>query len=185
MDSLNQYELPILHALQDLLQCKALDVFFSTVTKLGDSGIFWIILSIVLMLFKKTRKTGLTVAISLVIGLILCNLTLKPLIARTRPYLADPSLILIIPPESEFSFPSGHTVCSIESAVAIFLHNKKWGVPAIILAVLIAFSRLYLTVHYPTDVIFGAILAVGIGMLSKWLTDKLWARLSVKNSENT
>ncbi|MBP3348281.1 MAG: phosphatase PAP2 family protein [Clostridia bacterium] len=171
MDFLNQYEAPILHAIQDAIGCPALDGFFSAITKLGDSGIFWIVLSIVLFVFKKTRKAGLAMAFSLIIGLVVCNLTLKPLIARTRPYIFDPSMTLIIPPESEFSFPSGHTVSSIEAAFALMLNHKKWGIGAMVLAVLIAFSRLYLMVHYPTDVIAGIIIAIGIGFVANKLAE--------------
>ncbi len=176
MEMLNQLELPILHGIQDLLHCDFCDFFFANVTKLGNEGIFWIALTVILLFFKKTRKAGVAMGISLIMGLFLCNLGLKPLVQRIRPYNVDPSITLIIPPESEFSFPSGHTVSSIETAVALWLNHKKAGVAAIILALIIAFSRLYLMVHYPTDVLFGILLGVGIAvvanLLAGWLVRK-------------
>lgn len=180
MNFFNQYELPVLHAIRDFMKCDFLDAFFSSVTKLGDNGIFWILLAILFICFKKTRKMGITMGVSLILGLVLCNLTLKPLIARTRPYVEDPSLLLIIPPESDFSFPSGHTVCSIEAAVAIYINNKKMGIAALVLACIIAFSRLYLTVHYPSDVIFGVLLGIVTGCLGCFIGGKIYGKIFAK-----
>ena len=81
-----------------------------------------------------------------------------------------------IKPENDFSFPSGHTIASFEGAVSIFIYNKKWGIPALILAFLIAFSRLYLCFHYPTDVLVAAILGIAFAILAsyiaKWMINK-------------
>ena len=175
MDFLNQYELPILHALNDFLQCDVLDFFFSKITLLGNGGVFWIILSIALMFFKKTRAIGISMAVSLIIGLLLCNLSLKPWIGRARPFAADPSILdkLIVSKPSEFSFPSGHTVCSFECAIAVLLRNKKWGIATLVLAIIIGFSRLYLMVHYPTDVLAGAIIGSAIGFTGHALSSLL------------
>lgn len=180
MDFFNKYELPVLHAIRDFMKCDFADTFFSHITKLGDNGVFWILLAILFICIKRTRKTGITMGVSLILGLVLCNLMLKPLVARTRPYIADPSLVLIIPPESDFSFPSGHTVCSIESAVAIYVNNKKLGLAALALAVVIAFSRLYLTVHYPSDVAAGALLGIATGYLGSMIGDKIFKKLCVE-----
>lgn len=177
MNFFNQYELSVLHAIQDLMKCDFFDMFFSYVTRLGDNGIFWILLAALFICFKKTRKTGITMGVSLILGLVLCNLTLKPLIARTRPYIEDLSLTLIIPAESDFSFPSGHTVCSIESAVTIYINNKKLGLAALILAVIIAFSRLYLTVHYPSDVIVGILLGLVTGYFGNLIGGKIYGKV--------
>ncbi len=173
MNALNQYEVGILHSMHDALECEFADFFFSTVTHLADAGIFWIILALVLLFFRRTRRAGITMAIALVLGLVIGNLTLKPLIARIRPYDFDPSIILLIPPEHDFSFPSGHTFASFEGAVGIWLCHRKWGSAAIVLACCIAFSRLYLMVHYPTDVITGAILGTVLAVIARHLADFL------------
>ncbi len=170
MNFFNSFEIELLHDLQDAVQCDFLDWFMPIVTSLANAGIFWILLAIVLLCFKKTRKVGLTMGIALVIGLLVGNLTLKPLTARIRPYDFDPSITLLIPPEHEFSFPSGHTLASFEGAVSIFAYNRNFGIAALIFAALIAFSRLYLMVHYPIDVITGAILGSAFAVAAVKIT---------------
>ncbi len=176
MNALNPFEIEFLHDLQDIIQCDFLDWFMPLVTSLANAGIFWILLAVVLLCFRQTRKVGLTMGIALIFGLLLGNLTLKPLTARIRPYDFDPSIQLLIPPESEFSFPSGHTLASFEGAVSIFAHNRKFGTAALILAALIAFSRLYLMVHYPIDVITGAILGSGFALIAVKITDRIFKK---------
>jgi undecaprenyl-diphosphatase len=121
-------------------------------------------------------------AIALALGLIFCNLLLKPLINRPRPFKvqADMGVIinLLIKEPGPHSFPSGHTIASFEAATALALHNKKLGIPALILAGLIAFSRLYLYVHYPTDVIASVILGVGFAFFSTWLAKKIAGKVN-------
>ena len=136
------------------------------ITKFADSGIGWILLALVLLIPRKTRRMGAAMGVALAIGFVTGNLLLKNLVARTRPFLFDPSIELLIAPPHEFSFPSGHTLASFECAVAVFCYRRKWGVAALLFAVLIAFSRLYLQVHYPTDVLCGAILGSLIGYLA-------------------
>ena len=119
-------------------------------------------------------------ALALIMGLLLCNLTLKPLVARIRPYdyqlaFFQKNIPLLIEAQHDFSFPSGHTIASFEAAVALTLHHKKLGIAAIVLAVLIAFSRLYLYVHYPTDVLAGMVVGV-VSALSSFYIVKLVSR---------
>lgn len=182
MNFFNEYELPVLRAMHDAMQSDFSDAFFSFITKLGDGGIFWIILAAGLLFFKKTRRAGLAMSFALILGLCVTNLTIKPLVARIRPYVAAPSIVLIIPPESEFSFPSGHTSTSFECAFALWLNHKKAGALALLLAAVIGLSRLYLMVHYPTDVIAGALLGVGIAVVgcvaANWVVEK--TKLSVE-----
>lgn len=176
MNFLNQFEIPILNSLHEATHCAFLDAVMPVITKLGNAGIFWILLAVVLLCFKKTRRAGVTMGISLIFGLVLCNLTIKPLVARIRPYDFDTSIKLLIPPEHDFSFPSGHTIASFEGAVSLFIYHKKYGIAAIALACVIAFSRLYLMVHYPTDVITAVILGIAVAIIasfvSKWLIKK-------------
>lgn len=163
---LNPFETSILHWIRQTLSCAFLDAVMPYITKFADSGIGWILLALVLLIPRKTRRMGAAMGVALAIGFVTGNLLLKNLVARTRPFLFDPSIELLIAPPHEFSFPSGHTLASFECAVAIFCYRRKWGVVALLFAVLIAFSRLYLQVHYPTDVLCGAILGSLIGYLA-------------------
>ena len=180
MNFFNPYEIELLHSLQNTVQCGFLDRLTPLITSLANYGFFWIVLAAVLLLFKRTRAIGCSMAIALILGLIVGNLILKPLTARIRPYDFDPSILLLIPPEHEYSFPSGHTLASFEGAVAIFLYNRKFGSAALVLAVLIGFSRLYLMVHYPLDVFTGAIL----GSMFACIAVKLTHRIFRKNSSD-
>ncbi len=171
------FDLPILEWIALNLWCPFLDAVMPVITLLGDAGIFWIALAVVMLFFPKYRKIGLSMGASLLIGVLLCNVTLKPLVGRIRPYdyqweVFQKEITLLIPAQHDFSFPSGHTIASFEASVAITLHNKKLGIPAILLACLIAFSRLYLYVHYPTDVIASVILGTAIAFLGTWLVRK-------------
>ena len=171
------FDLPILDWIAQHLWCPFLDAVMPVVTKLGNGGIFWIAVSVVLMLIPKYRKAGFSMGAALLMGLLLCNLTLKPLVARIRPYDYQLEhfgkvIPLLISAPHDFSFPSGHTIASFEAATALLLHNKKLGIPAMVLAALVAFSRLYLYVHYPTDVIASILLGVGLAFLGTWLVKK-------------
>lgn len=174
------FDLPILDWIAENLWNPVLDAVMPVVTKLGDAGIFWIACAVVMLIIPKTRKTGLAMGLALIMGLLLCNVTLKPLVARIRPYdfqLQEFQKIipLLIEAEHDFSFPSGHTIASFEASVALLLGNKKLGIPAVILASVIAFSRLYLYVHYPTDVLASVILGIGLAFLATFLVNKAYA----------
>lgn len=177
MNFLNEFELPILRSLHDAVQSGFGDTFFPVITKLGDGGIFWIVLAVVLLCFRKTRRAGLAMAISLVLGLLLTNLTIKPLVERIRPYIVDPSIALLIPPESDFSFPSGHTSTSFECAFVLFAYHKKAGTAALVLAATIAFSRLYLMVHYPTDILAGVAIGAVVAVIGCNAANWVWGRV--------
>ncbi len=155
------------------------DAVMAFITRLGDAGFCWILLALVLLCIPKTRKAGAAIAIALTLTLLIGNLALKPLVARVRPFLANPSFALIIAPPSGFSFPSGHTMASFASACALLGYSKRAGFAALALAVLIAFSRLYLLVHYPTDVLAGAVIGAAIGFLAVKIQKALQKRISV------
>lgn len=157
-------EFEILYAINNLHN-PILDKIMVGITSLGNAGLIWIAIGIFLLFIKKTRKCGALMLVSMLIGLILGNGILKNLIARERPCWIDQNIPLLIPNPHDFSFPSGHTLASFEAAVMIFLHNKKWGTISFILAILIAFSRMYLFVHFPTDIICGAALGALISIL--------------------
>ena len=169
-------EFQILYAINKLHNI-ILDNVMVIITKLGNAGWFWIVLAVILMAYKKTRKCGILMLISLLTGLLIGNVALKNIIARQRPCWIDPNITLLIPNPTDFSFPSGHTLASFEAATMIFLHNKKYGTLALSLSILIAFSWLYLFVHFPTDILGGAILgtaiSIGVYQIDKFLTNKI------------
>lgn len=177
---MNNFELGLLDKIQEIFSCKFLDTLFPLITKLGDGGVLWIALAVFFLFFKKTRKIGISMGISLIIGFLVGNLFLKNVVARIRPYDFNSQVSILISKLNDYSFPSGHTLASFEGATSIFLRNKKWGIPAIIVAFLIAFSRLYLYVHYPTDVLTGAILGIGIAILASFTVDKIYLKVESK-----
>lgn len=176
---MNRFELSILDFIRENLTNPFLDTVMPFITRFGDGGVFWIVLSVLLIIFKRTRRMGVCMGLSLLIGFITGNLLLKNIIARIRPYDINTEIEILVKHLSDYSFPSGHTLASFEAATAITLNNKKWGVFALILAFLIALSRLYLYVHYPSDVIFGAVLGVAIAFLAKYIIDKADNRFSL------
>lgn len=165
----------ILLFIQEHLRNTVCDVFFTGITHLGDAGIFWICLTIVLLCFRRTRKAGIYSACGLILSLIVNNLILKNLVGRIRPYELVEGLQCIVGPAYDASFPSGHTGASFASAVSIYRQlPRKFAVFFIVLASLIAFSRLYVGIHYPTDVLGGLVTGIGIGLLVNIIGDKLW-----------
>ena len=186
LDSLAvSFDLPILDWIAANLWCPVLDVAMPIITLLGDAGIFWIAVSVLFMLTKKYRKIGIGMMFALMMGLVVCNIWLKPTIARIRPYDFQmqyfmKEIPLLVGGMHDFSFPSGHTIASFEAAVVILLNNKKLGIPAMILACLIAFSRLYLYVHYPTDVLFSIVLGTAFAFLGNFLAKKVMDKLPAK-----
>ena len=175
------FDLPILEWIRTNLWCEVLDVAMPIITTFGDGGIFWIAVSVLLMFFPRTRRTGLGMAFALLMGLVVCNLTLKPMVARIRPYDLQAELGVTIQllngTMHDFSFPSGHTIASFEAAVVLLMNSKKMGIPAMILAVLIAFSRLYLYVHYPTDVIASILLGTLFALIGNALAGVIAPKL--------
>ena len=175
------FDLPILDWMAEHLRCGFLDKVMPWVTRLGDGGIFWIVIAVVLLCIPRYRKAGLSMGLALLMGLLVCNLTLKPLVARIRPYeyqLEHFGLAIepLIARPTDFSFPSGHTIASFEGATALMLHDKRLGILAMVIAVLVAFSRLYLYVHYPTDVLVSIVLGVCFGTVATMLVKKGFER---------
>lgn len=169
---MNLFEIGILDFIQEHLRTGFGDLFMSRITVLGDGGILWIALTLVLLLIPKTRRVGLCCAVSLLIDLALCNGLIKNLVARTRPYVVNPDVVLLIPKPGEYSFPSGHAAASFTAVGALYFNRSRLWIPACVLAVIIGYSRLYLYVHYPTDVLFGAAFGILFGFLGTLLVRK-------------
>lgn len=158
-------EFDILFALQNLY-CGWLNTVMRIFTELGNNGIVWILIGLGCICFRKSRRCGILMLLTMAICFVFGNGLIKNLVARPRPFqLIDREIVLLISPPGEYSFPSGHTLHGFAAAVTIFLHNKKAGAAAIVVAVLIAFSRLYFFVHFPTDVLAGMILGTLAALL--------------------
>ena len=147
-------EMSILYALQKI-HTPMLDKAMVFISQLGNSGMIWIIIGLLMLCYKNYRKCGVAVLFALIFCLIFGNGLIKNLVARPRPCWIDTSVMLLIPTPTDFSFPSGHTFSSFAAAICIFFYHKKEGSLALALAILIAFSRLYLFVHFPTDILGG------------------------------
>lgn len=153
----------ILLWIQTALRQEWMNSFWLFVTRLGDRGTIWLLTILVLCCFKKTRKTAVYAFISLAFAFLLGEGLLKHLIARPRPFDMIPDLVVLGTKPGSYSCPSGHTMSSFATAWIYYLGlDKKIGIPAMILAGLIGISRLYIGVHYPTDVLLGFILATGV-----------------------
>lgn len=153
------------------LRCDVLDYVMSFITHLGDAGAVWIVMGVVMLFFKKYRKCGIIVLVSLAVCAVITSGVIKPLVGRLRPFQIMGVEPYINPPMGS-SFPSGHTSSSFTAAFSIFLCHKKEGIAALVLAVLIAFSRLYFYVHFPTDVLAGGVLGVLCAIAVNKLTAK-------------
>lgn len=178
MDALLQLDGNILLWIQEYIRNDFLTPVFIFITSLGDEGFIWIAIALVLLFIKKYRKTGITVGVSLLGSLIFNNIIIKNIVARTRPYRVIDTLTILIEEPGEFSFPSGHTSSSFAAGVVLFLLlPRKYGVPALVLAFLIGISRLYVGVHYPTDVlggmVMGTILAIAAIKLVEFVSQKM------------
>lgn len=172
------FELSILDWIQTL-RCGFLDAVMPVLTKLGDGGIIWIGLTLVLLCTRRYRRTGLTLVCALLLDVVCCNLVLKPLVARVRPFDMNPGVDLLISPPGDWSFPSGHTAASFASTGALYASGERMWIGAAVLSVLIAFSRLYLYVHYPTDVLAGIVIGTVLGVASRRLflfAEEKWRR---------
>ncbi len=164
----------ILHKIRAVLSCRALDFIMPKITLLGDAGAFWIIAGFALLLTKRYRKYGVLMLATLATGALIGNVALKHLAARSRPCWLEEVELLIKTPR-DYSFPSGHTLASVIGAMALARADRRFGYFAIPLAALIAFSRLYLFVHFPSDVLFAALLGLTIGFFGQSVFNHLTA----------
>lgn len=149
------------------------DVVMPLISSLGNAGMIWVLLALVLFLVPRTRRSGAIVLAALCLDVLMCNVLLKHMFARIRPCDVNTAVQLLIARPHDFSFPSGHTAASFAAASALyFAGEKKLFKAAAVLAVWIAFSRMYLYVHYPTDILGGVI----VGVLSGYIGMCVWKK---------
>jgi undecaprenyl-diphosphatase len=157
----------ILLWIQEVVRNPILNPIVTFITHLGDAGMIWMAVTAVLLVIPKTRKIGVCCFFGLLVMFIVNNLVIKNAVARIRPYEVIEGLERLVEKPVDYSFPSGHTSAGITAAYVItrMAKKKRYAIPAIILAVLIGLSRLYVGVHYPTDVMGGALLGLLYGEL--------------------
>lgn len=172
---MQQLELGILDWIQANLRWGALDVLMPALSWTCNHGEIWIVLAAVLLAVKRYRRQGLAVGCALVTDLMLCNLILKPLVGRVRPFVVHP-VELLVPPPTDASFPSGHTAASFAAVFALKASGSPLWKPALAVAVAMAFSRLYLYVHWPSDVLFGALVGAAAGFIGAWMARQMRRR---------
>lgn len=168
-------ELQFLYMLQQL-HTPVLDTLMVGITKLGDIGLVWILITVVLLCTKKHRFCGIRLVVVLALCLLVGCVGLKNLIGRDRPCWIDTNIPMLISIPLDYSFPSGHTMSSVACAHVLFTYHHKWGVFAYILAGLIAFSRMYLFVHFPTDILGGLVIGLLLGILTNRIMSRYYEK---------
>lgn len=160
------FEGDILLWIQNNLRSEILTPFVIFITRLGDAGFIWIVGMTILFLQKKTRRIGIMGLVTLLLTVIVVNVILKNAVARVRPYEIIQGLTSLLGPQHDYSFPSGHTASSFAAAVVMAMTlPSKIGIPAMVLAFMIALSRLYVGVHYPSDIICAALIGSLIAII--------------------
>lgn len=169
MRAVTELDVAILLWIQNHIRCEALSPFVKAITHLGDLGLIWILLGLALLIGKKTRPVGYAALLSLCLGALFNNILLKNMVARPRPYDVSPLIHPLVARPKDFSFPSGHTCASFASAFVYYrMCPKRYGVPLMVLACGIGLSRLYVGVHYLSDVVAGGL----VGFLASVLALK-------------
>lgn len=171
MAGLQSLEFAFLYFLQGI-HTPFLDEVVPVFTSLGNNGLFFVVTGVVFFAIPRTRKLGFVILLSLAAGLIIGNGLIKNLVMRDRPCWIDLSVPLLIENPHDYSFPSGHTLAAFETAFSIFLFNRRWGIPALIFAALMGLSRMYLFVHFPTDVLSGMVLGIFIAWFVSRFVEK-------------
>ena len=175
LDFIQNADWSILHWIRENLRCGALDFLLPKLTLLGEGGAVWIAVGLALLPSKKYRRYGICLLGALVAGLLICNIGLKNIVARPRPCWLE-SIDLLVKNPKDYSFPSGHTWSAVTGAWVATAANRKFGWVAIPLAAALAFSRLYLYVHFPSDILMGALIGAALGILAVVLQKRLPAK---------
>ncbi len=140
-----------------------LDIPMVAVSTVTAMAALWLVLAFVMTCSERYRRMGVAVVVSLAVTLIVVDILVKPYVGRVRPFEVT-DFPLIVPAPTSFSFPSGHTAYAFAAATCIAYYNRKWGIMALVFAAIVGLSRMYLYVHWPTDVLAGAIVGMVIAL---------------------
>lgn len=179
LESLKNLDLGVLKLIHDFSQNYIFDMIMPFITSLGNMGLIWIMIALRLIFSKKHRDVGVMIIASLIVTSIIGEGILKNLIQRPRPFIDIQTAHLLISRPTSYSFPSGHTASSFAAAGIIFSTLKKFRIHAVILASLIAFSRMYLFVHYPSDILGGILL----GMICSKIVLKVYKNRNISTRD--
>ncbi len=181
-DVIQQLDEQALVWIAEHVRCAVLDPFMELYTQLGNTGMLFIALGVLMLLFKPTRRAGLSALCAMLIGLVVVNLTIKPLVSRPRPWLAIEDFVSLVPEHDPNSFPSGHTNAAFAFALAVWAcAPKKWmKAAAVVMAAVMGLSRLYVGVHFPSDVLAGAVIGSLCGLAGAWVVRKGWERIQAR-----
>ena len=164
MEIIQNIDQTILDLIHKELTCCFLDAVMPFVSALANAGIIFFAAAGIMMFFRNYRRCAVNILMCMAVAAVVANLILKPLIARERPCWINEEIQLLVAVPQDYSFPSGHTLHSFMVATVIMMYDKRIGIPSLVLAALIGFSRLYLYVHFPTDVLCGALLGVAFAV---------------------
>ena len=179
---ITQHDFSVLYWIQEHLRCGVLDFLMPKITFLGNAGLIWLFTAAVLLLMPKYRRVGIYLLAGLAAGVLVGNVALKHLVVRPRPCWLDETVQLLISVPTDYSFPSGHTLASVVSATVLARTDRRFGAVAIPLAALIAVSRLYLFVHFPSDVLTSVVLGIAIGLTAPLGVDFVFRKLKARRA---
>lgn len=184
-DWITKMDLHLLNWIQENIKCDVLDTILPVITFLGDKGWIFIVGAVLLFAVPKTRMWGAKLGTSLSLGLVFGNMLIKNVVGRVRPYDVMENMTLLVDKLSDYSFPSGHTMAAFEffTVMCFMPIKKKYKVLAGCLAFAIAFSRLYLYVHYPSDVIGGILFGTLFGIMGVRIVDMIVEERKQKKKE--
>lgn len=178
MEFIQKTDFAILDAIQNI-RSGFTDRLMVFITHLGDKGIIWLIAAAILLCIRRYRKCAVTVLLGLLMQRLTGNLIIKNIVRRSRPCWISPIADMLIRIPKDYSFPSGHTMSCFTAITILMLWDKRLGIPALILGCAISFSRLYLYVHFPTDVLCGAVLGILLGYAAYLISEKYFSRITI------
>ncbi len=173
---MKRWEREILDLIQKKGRGPRRDKVMKAISRAGDKGAVWLALTGAMGMRRKTRKTSTALSLALALDAASCNLVLKPLTDRLRPCDHNPSVPLLVERPTDASFPSGHTTAAFAVTTGLYKNGSKLWVPSLGMALLTATSRMYLYLHYPSDVVAGGLLGTFVGCMGTRINEKCWSK---------